>query len=214
MVAGLSWVTDLFSSKKHKSNADLYKYELDNSREGLDRLIMLTKQLDEMDSDIRNYEGFLDVITNSLGIPIWVKDINSRFLYLNEICANDILNTTVDKAMNLTDSDFEGNALAQVCIESDKKVLESLTTIRTIEHARYADRDIWLDVVKSPIFIGTNLVGVSGRAKNITSTVPIEIRDRFSKAGSIVIDIDSDYCIGNIDERRKNSLVKLLEKKQ
>ena len=106
MVAGLSWITDLFFSKKHKSNADLYKSELDNSREGLDRLIKLTKQLDEMDSDIRNYEGFLDVITNSLDIAIWVKDTNSRFLYLNEICANDILNTTVDKAMNFTDSDF------------------------------------------------------------------------------------------------------------
>lgn len=208
-MVGLSWVTNLLYSDKYKT--ELYKSELDNSREGLNRLVELTKQLDEIESSVHN-EGLLDLITNSLGIAIWAKDINGNFLYLNDTCAEVILRTTVDKALSLTDDYFELDALAPVCRASDQKVLESLTSRRFIEHARYDDRDLWLDAVKSPLFMKGKLIGVIGSGKDITEAIPIEIKDRFSNAGALELDVNLDYYIGKIGERRKDGLITLLEK--
>lgn len=208
-MVGLSWITNLLYSDKHKTG--LYKSELDNSREGLNRLIELTKQLDKIDSGTSN-DGLLNIITNSLDLAIWAKDLSGRFLYVNDSCARIILRTTVDKALRLTDEDFERDALAPVCMVSDQKVLDSLTTRRFIEHARYVDRDLWLDTVKSPLFKTGKLIGLIGSGKDITDSIPIEIKDRFSKAGALELDVDLDYYIGRVDERRKNSLIILLEK--
>jgi len=208
-MVGLSWVTNLLYSDKHKPGA--YKSELDNSREGLNRLVELTKQLDTIDGGICN-DGLLNIITNSLDFAIWAKDLSGRFLYVNDPCARIILRTTVDKALRLTDEDFERNALAHVCMGSDQKVLDSLTTRRFIEHARYADRDLWLDTVKAPLFKEGKLIGVIGSGKDITDSIPIEIKNRFGKAGALELDVDLDYYIGRVDERRKNSLIMLLEK--
>ena len=211
MVVGMSWVTDLFSSEKYKSVDRLYNSELDNSRSGLNRLMELTEQLDKISHDARNHEDFLALITDSLEISIWVKDINSHFLYLNKSCAKNILKTTVEEAMSLTDADFKNDVLAPVCMESDGVVLNSLRSCRFIEHARYPDRDLWIDVTKLPLFTGETLVGVLGAAKDITESVPIEIRNKFSKAGYKEIDVNMCYCTGREYERRKESLVKLLE---
>lgn len=209
-MVGISWITDLLHSDKYK--AGLYKSELDNSREGLNRLVELTKQLDEIEGKVVPKDELLNLITNSLEFSIWAKDLNGRFLYLNDVCARVILRTTVDKALHLTDEDFERDALAPVCMLSDKKVLESLTTRRFIEHARYADRDLWLDAVKSPLFKAGKLIGVVGSGKDITDTLPIEIKDRFKRAGSLELGVGSKYYIGDMDERREDGLVTLLEK--
>lgn len=208
-MVGLHWITNLLYSDKYKTG--LYKSELDNSREGLNRLVELTKRLDEIDSSVSN-EVLLDLITNSLGIAIWAKDIKGNFLYLNDACAEILLRTTVDIALNLTDDYFERDTLTPVCMASDQKVLESLTSRRFIEHARYADRDLWLDAVKSPLFMKEKLIGVVSSGKDITAAVPIEIKDRFSKAGALELDVNLDYYIGKIGERRKNGLITLLEK--
>ena len=208
-MVGLSWVTNLLYSDKYKTG--LYKSELDNSREGLNRLVELTKQLDEIDSSVRN-EELLDLITNSLGIAVWAKDINGNFLYLNDACAKLLLRTTVSKALSLADAYFELDALAPVCRASDQKVLESLTSRRFIAHARYTDRDLWIDAVKSPLFMKEKLIGVVSSGKDITEEVPIEIKDRFSKADALELDVNLDYYIGKIGERRKNGLIALLEK--
>lgn len=207
----LSWVTGLFAPEKHRAHTQ-YKSELDKGKYGLNRLIELTERLDKMDHDVRNHEEFLGLITDSLEIAIWVRDINGHFLYLNKFCANMILKTTVDKAMHLTDADFKNDVLASVCTESDGVVIKSMKSCRFIEHARYPEYDLWIDVVKSPLFIEGELVGVIGSGKEITGSIPIEIRDRFSAPKYIEIDDDSCYCVGINNERRKDSLVKLLEK--
>lgn len=208
-MVGVSWITNLLNSDKY--NTDLYTSELDNNRDGLNRLIELTKQLDEVESSVHS-EGFLESITNTLDISIWAKNLNNHFVYVNDTCAKVILRTTVDKALHLTDEDFELDDLATICIASDQKVLESLTTCRFIEHARYADRDLWLDVVKSPLFIAGKLIGTVGSGRDITELIPIEIKDRFSKAGALQLDVDSHYYIGRLNEKRKDSLIMLLEK--
>lgn len=202
-----SWIRSIFSKTVPK---DDISYELNKSKEGIMRLIELTARLDKAEKDVKEHEGFLNIIINSISSPIWVKNTNFRFLFLNEACASVILKSTVAEALNLTDVDFENDALAPACIKSDKSIMRNLKTGRFIEHAQYSDRCIWLDANKSPLIIDSKLVGIVGIAKDITDSVPKEIKDRYTKAESIQIPLDFVYCISS-EGKREGDLTRLLE---
>lgn len=203
----ISWLKNMFS----KRNKNTF-YELDKNRESLNRLIDLTTRLDEMETDIRRHEEFLNTVVNSWDSPMWVKGVDGHFLFVNTACAEIILRSTVDEALHLTDLDFKKDALAPVCIESDKKVMATLKPMRFIEHARYnGSRDLWLDVVKTPLIINGELVGTIGMADNITNIVSKEIKEIFKKPASVQIDFNLKYYTGAGNGKRKNDLREILE---
>lgn len=205
-MVGASWFKNLLNKKKDIS------YELDRNKDGLKRLIKLTERLGDMDNEIQYYNKFLEAVTNSLEFPMWVKDTKGCFLFVNKVYARLILRTTVEKALSLTDSDFKGDALALICMESDKQVRKTLKTLRFIEHARYIDgKDVWLDVVKTPLIVDGKLTGVIGTAKDISTFVSKEIRDHCVEPGSVEIDLNLEYYVDAVGDRRKNDLKGLLE---
>lgn len=206
----IPWITKIL--KRHKSvlQDTSILYELDKSKEGIHKLEELTDQLEKLEFEKHRSDEFLKSIANNLDIPIWAKDTECRFLFLNNACAKIILRTTVDKAMHLTDKDFEHDALAQVCIESDRKVMATTSVKRFIEHAQYPDYDLWLDVVKSPLFVKGELVGVTGMGKDITSLVSTKVKNDFAEACFIELDLDLEYCPSGAG-RRSNDLLTLLE---
>lgn len=205
---------EMFNIIKCPKLSDEYNRELDNSKEGINRLIELTERLDKMELDIHKQCKFLNAVANSWDNPMWVKDINGIFLYVNTACAEIILKTTVEKALHLTDSDFKNDALATICIQSDKKVTETKKVRRFIEHARYSDRDLWLDVVKTPLIVNDKLTGIIGTAKDITNIVPQDIKDLFFSPGAEEIDLNLEYYIGINKDRRKNDLREILNKRR
>jgi PAS domain S-box-containing protein len=202
-----SWFKNLLGKRK-----EIF-YELDKNKEGIKHLVELTKRLDEMEINIHQHEEFLNLVVNNLDFPMWVKDVNGYFSFVNTACAKTILKTTVEEALNLTDVDFKKDALASVCMKSDKHVQETLKPLRCLEHARYKDgRDVWLDTMKTPLIIAGKLVGIMGVAKDITVFVPKEIKDRCAKPGLIEIDLDLEYYTGTNGGKRKNDLKEILEK--
>jgi PAS domain-containing protein len=206
----IPWIKSIFSESHQETTLS---YELNKNREGLNYLIHLTERLEEMEIDTQYRNTFLNAMANGLDFPMWVKDINGTFLFINTVCANTILKTTVEKALNLTDVDFREDALAPICMKSDKHVQETLKTLRCIEHARYNDgRDICLDIVKTPLIVDGKLIGIIGTAKDISALVPKEIRDRCAKPGLIEIDLNLEYYMGAKSGKRKNDLKEVLEK--
>ena len=203
----LDWIDKLVSPNKD------IPIEIQKSKDSINRLVELTEQLDVMENSARRNSEFLGALTNSLDISIWVKDLECRFTYLNDACARDILGgVTVDEALHFTDADFDSDILAHKCMESDRKVQESLTTRRFIEHARYPNRDLWLDVVKSPLFVKEKLIGVVGSAKDITDHVSKKLKDSFNEPASVEIDLEGEYCTEQNGGKRKSDLKALLEK--
>jgi PAS domain-containing protein len=206
----IPWIKSLFGKTHQRTTLS---YELDKNREGLNHLIHLTERLDEMESDTQYRNAFLNAMANGLDFPMWVKGINGNFLFVNIACAETILRTTVEKALNLTDVDFREDALAPVCMKSDKRVQETLKTMRFIEHSRYENgRDVWLDTIKTPLIVAGKLIGIIGTAKDISTFVSKEIKDRCAKPGLIEIDLDLEYYTGTNGGKRKNDLKEILEK--
>lgn len=209
-----SWFINCFFPKKSKFY-ESYKLELDNNKKSIEKLMSLTLKLDEMDEDVRNNSNFLRGITNSLDIPIWVKDEKGRFLFVNSSCAQRILGVeTVEEALNFTDEELNSASLAKACMSSDNYVRKVLKTCRFIEHAR-DDKgvDVWIDTLKSPLFMNNELIGISGSGKEITENIPIKFRDQFSDTGSLLIDVGAEYCFGD-DEKdvtKKNHIANLMK---
>ena len=171
------------------------------SRESLQRLEIMAADLQARDDKAKSYEKLLEIAVDDLESPMWGKDIESRFVFMNPACLNKILRTSIENVLNLTDEYFEDDALAQVCMKSDVFVQDTMQTYRQIEHARYADgTDLWLDTTKSPWIVNNELIGTVGMGRDITLFVPEDIREKYKEPGWFEIPVDLMYNIEDIRE--------------
>lgn len=183
----MSLISRLFYSKSAELN-------IEASKEAVKELERLTEAANARESEIRSHEEMLHTGTDDLEYPMWGKNLDGRFSFLNSACAEKILKTSVREALDKTDEDFAQDALAQACIKSDMIVMVSEESHRFIEHARYADgSDMWIDTVKSPWIIAGSLVGTVGVGRVITTIVPEDVREKYAEAGSIEIDMNLMY---------------------
>lgn len=168
--------------------------DIEASKESLEQLEALTEELNRRQKEIQSYEKMMRSASDSLEPPMWGKDLDNRFVFLNPTCAEHILRTTIQAALHMTDADFDRNALAQVCADSDMVVKLSMETHRFIEHARYADgSDVWLDTTKSPWIVNGKLVGTVGVGRNITNNIPEDVREKYKEPGYVDIDVNLMY---------------------
>ena len=183
----MSLISRLFFFKGAKLN-------IEASKEAIRELERLTETTNARESEIRSCEEMLRTASDDMEYPMWGKNRDGRFVFLNTACAAMILKTPVQEALNQTDADLVHDALAQVCMYGDMVVMLSGASHRFIEHARYADgSDMWLDTVKSPWIIAGSLVGTVGVGRVITNVVPEDVREKYAEAGSIEIDINLMY---------------------
>jgi PAS domain-containing protein len=187
----MSFLRRLFACK---SSEIALRKGIQDSKESLLRLEIMTNEIDCKEEKIRSHEKLLQIAFEEIEMPAWSKDIDGRFVFMNLACAEKILHTTIENGLAMTDKDFENDALAGVCMTSDKIVLDTRKTRRQIEHARYGDgSDVWLDTTKSPWVISDEVIGTVGFGRIITDIVPEDIREKYKESGFINIEIDLMY---------------------
>jgi PAS domain S-box-containing protein len=169
--------------------------DLTDAFESLERLKDLTDEITTKEQEIRSREKMMRMATNDLNIAIWGKDTKSHFVFMNRACAEKILRTTPEAALNHPDDDFRHDELAHVCMTSDKVVQETMETHRFFEHATYKDGEyLWLDTTKSPWIVDEKLIGTVGSGRDITKFVPEDIKKKYKESGWIEIPVDSMYA--------------------
>lgn len=191
----LSWI---FKSKS--KDLDLKK-GIDESRESLLRLEIMTLELNGKDGLAKSHEKLLEM-SFDLHEAIWGKSLDHRFMFMNILCAEKILRTSVENGLALTDEDFKNDALAQVCMESDDLVVEDGKTHRQIEYALYPDgKFLFVDTTKSPWKLDNgDIIGTIGFGKDISEQVPDKVKEKCKNAGWVEIDIDLLYSPDDIEE--------------
>lgn len=184
------------------------RLELSKAQHDIERLLILEQNLALKELNAFQYNELIRLSIDGFGVALWIKDDSGRFVFANKICCDKILKCQEEDALNFTDADFEKDALAKVCLKSDKVVRESLKTKRFIEHAVYNNGDgeeIFLDVVKSPRIVAGEFVGTTGCAIVITSSIPKEIRDQHKFSSSIEIPVEASMGT--------HKLIELLERR-
>jgi hypothetical protein len=130
-------------------------------------------QLNEMQgtiSELRSQIILLESATNDLPFPMWLKDIESTMLYVNEEYENLFLKpmglTTLDY-MGKKDVDIWGEEIGKKYIESDKKTLamkgKSYLTLDPIILNGNNLSEHW-KIIKYLRFVGKVVVGIGGIA--------------------------------------------------
>lgn len=142
----------------------------------------------------------LQQIVDNIDVAIWAKDVDNRFVYANQTCCDMILHCAKDEVLKATDTDFEENALANVCIRSDEVTKARRETCRFVEHSVYDGFELWLDVIKSPWFKDGVVIGTVGAGKDITDAIPVEIRNMVREPAFIDIPVDCYVVADYIEE--------------
>lgn len=180
------------------------KHDLAVTQRSIEQLMLFEETLSEENGGL--VEELIKSAVENFSVAMWLKDIKGRFLYANKACCEKILKCTLKEALALTNGDLKEDALAQVCMQSDKIVIENQVTGRWIEHAIFSGNiHIWIDTVKSPVFLGRKLVGTTGNAVDITDDIPPFIKETHKKASSIPVPMNA--TIG------KEQLIKFLERR-
>ena len=116
-------------------------------------LLAYKKKFDKALSEIHQSK-IMDDAMRLFKVSMWIKDVDSNFIYHNRPCRDIILATVLpDGVLFLRDNDFIDNALAPLCLYSDGEVLRRKEMLRFVEKAVYHNGESrWLDVCKTPTF--------------------------------------------------------------
>ena len=107
-------------------------------------------------------------MANQFDVSLWVKNIDGSLMFLNLECDDLFLNST------------------------DGRVISEERSIRFIEHVKYKEKYIWLDVFKEPLIMPDGRInGIIGSAVDISDIIPEEIRKNSTLPQSIEIDIEA-----------------------
>ena len=183
--------------------------DLDVAQNNIKQLELLEKELSSKETSMAQCETITKKAVEDFGVALWVKNCESHFLFTNKACRETILKCEGEKdPLELTNGDFAKDALAQVCLQSDKKTMESQTTKRFIEHAIYEKTGhVFLDVVKSPFYDEKGkLAGTVGSGIDMTNSIPDKIKEQHINASSIEIPVDvtmSERIFVDLLERRQ-----------
>lgn len=157
--------------------------DIDSAKDNLARLVVIESQLSRVD---------ISTMVDSFNVALWAKDLAGRFLFANKTCCETILKCSLPEALNLKNGDFKKDALSRICVKTDTLVFESLTVRRFIEHAVYADGDVYVDSIKNPLYnTEGKLMGITGSGVVITDSIPEEIRQQTRKSNYIEIPVDA-----------------------
>lgn len=133
-------------------------------------------------------DNILENIADYFKVALWVKDESGNFRYSNSACDQMILKTT-SFSFFTRNGDYPKDALADLCMAGDKKVINEQRDIRSIEFAMYDSGALWIDTYKSP-FGGQVLKGSFGSAINILSIIPDDVVENFNGPSSVEISLD------------------------
>lgn len=172
--------------------------DIEDTKGNLERLVAIETQINRVD---------VATMVDSFNVALWAKDLSGKFLFANKVCCNSILKCSLPEALNLKNGDFKKDSLSRICIATDTLVIKSLRTRRFIEHAVYADGDLFIDSVKNPLYnFEGKLIGTTGSAVIITDIIPDEIRRQTRKSNYIEIPVNatmsSEMFIGFLERRK------------
>jgi PAS domain S-box-containing protein len=165
----------------------------DDAFDSIEQLKYLTNDLEQLEAEVRANEDQLKQIVDSIDVAVWAKDVDNRFVYANKACCDKILHCSEDDVLKAVDTDFEEDALANICIRSDEITKARGNTCRFIEHSLYPGGDVWIDTEKSPWFRDGEIVGTVGTGKIITEDISEDVRNRFNDP--LLIEIPVDSCL-------------------
>jgi len=112
---------------------------------------------------------------------IWAKDINKNYIFTNKSIAERLLNASNTREpvgkndiyfaererQNHPDNEAY-HTFGEMCQDSDDIILKTEQAQRFQEFGNVKGEFLWLDVWKTPLYLGTDLIGIVGSGRDVT----------------------------------------------
>lgn len=132
-------------------------------------------------------DNFLKLISKHLPDMLWAKDLEGKYLYVNESICNNLLMATQDEVIGNNDVYFatrerekhpenkEWHTFGELCFNSDYVVLEHMKPMIFEEYGNIKGKLVYLEVHKAPLHDKNGkLIGTIGSGRDITAQVLLE----------------------------------------
>ena len=122
-------------------------------------------------SSLRNKLMIFESSHFDLPLPMWMKDVKGRMIFMNDVCQDLVLaplNLNIEDYLGKTDSEFWGEDFGKQFAKTDAKVLRTKKPLEVV-HTFYdaTNTEIKAMVLKYPRFHGNEIIGVGGLIKYI-----------------------------------------------
>lgn len=148
-----------------------------------DKTCSIDKKLDEeyklIKDELALYKGMIDSVGMAVPDMIWLKDLKGRYMYANTAIRNGLLCHT--NPMGLNDVELaqlakqrygeQNHTFGEKCANSDVITIERNAPSRFLENGKVRGRMLYLEVFKTPLYAGSDLIGVCGVGRDITEYV-------------------------------------------
>ena len=114
-------------------------------------------------------ERYQRALIDNFPFMVWLKDVDSRFLAINNAYAQLIGVTYPEEALGKSDHDYFPKQDADGYVASDHEVLQSGESKVVVESIVHESGDVhWAEVYKSPVLIDGEVVGTVGFARDLS----------------------------------------------
>ncbi|WP_047541094.1 EAL domain-containing protein [Methylotenera versatilis] len=114
-------------------------------------------------------ERYQRALIDNFPFMVWLKDVDSRYLAINNAFAQLAGVTHPEEVLGKTDYDCFFKVSADSCVASDREVLLSGESKVLVESIHPKSGDVhWAEVYKSPVLIDGEVVGTVGFARDLS----------------------------------------------
>lgn len=143
----------------------------------------IDRKLDEeyklIKDELTLYKGMIESVGMAVPDMIWLKDLNGRYMYANNAIREGLL--CHSNPVGLNDAELAGMAkrrfgdanhtFGEKCANSDCITVERNASSRFLENGKVRGKMLYLEVFKTPLYAGEEMVGVCGVGRDITEYV-------------------------------------------
>ena len=143
----------------------------------------IDRKLDEeyklIKDELTLYKGMIESVGMAVPDMIWLKDLNGRYMYANKaireglLCHSNPVGLNDVELARMAKNKFgdSNHTFGEKCANSDVITVERNAPRRFLENGKVRGKMLYLEVFKTPLYAGDELVGVCGVGRDITEYV-------------------------------------------
>ncbi|MCX6061635.1 MAG: bacteriohemerythrin, partial [Campylobacterales bacterium] len=128
----------------------------------------------ELESKFYIREEYQRTILNNFPFIMWLKDVQGRYLVVNETFVKACGHSCTDSIIGKNDFDIWPLDLAQLYRNDDDSVMQSGISKNVEEFIEVDGKKVWVETYKSPVELNGKILGTVGYAREISERKEME----------------------------------------
>lgn len=148
-----------------------------------DKTCIIDKKLDEeyklIKDELSLYKGMVESVSMAVPDMIWLKGLDGRYMYANKairdnlLCHMNPIGLNDIQLANLAKERYgdANHTFGEKCANSDSITIKNNAPSRFLENGKVRGKMLYLEVFKTTIYAGSEMIGVCGVGRDVTEYV-------------------------------------------